>query len=646
MKAFLNRLSLFVRLLAFVLAVSILVGGSLTLVFAIFAGATISEEVQARLVADREARQARILEYFEEKQKDLIILGNSADVRGAFYALEAGFEEFRDSPQTLIRLYVADNPNPVGNKDELLDAGDGSDYSAAHARAHPFFRQYIRSKYFYDLFLIDLNGDIVYTVFKESDYATNLLTGAYKDTGLAEAFRDARSAAAPDFAAATDFGNYPPSNDDPAAFIATPIFAGNTMIGVLALQLPADEINAMMRLNHMSEHSAAYLVGPDLMFRTADHRHPDEDYILRKTNDADSVRLALAGASGVQRETNYRGQDVFAAYAPVRIANTHYAIIAEAEADVALAPLRELRRKIGIAVLALLVIVSGATALVARQLARPITRVIGMLSSSAREIAATVEQQEQTAQMQSASVSQTSATMEELGETSRLSAEQTASVSARSREAQERAEEGADRVHLMVASMEELKRNVNTISTQILALSEKNNQISDIINLVSDIAVQTNMLALNAAVEAARAGEYGKGFAVVAVEIRKLADESNMSAEKIQSILTEIRKATDSTVMAAEEGNKKAEASVSMGREVSGAFEDIRTAIDGVFHSVEQISLNIRQQSVAVNEIVQAMDSLNRGSAENVAGISQIRQGMSQVNDAARDMQSLVDGKS
>ena len=96
----------------------------------------------------------------------------------------------------------------------------------------------------------------------------------------------------------------------------------------------------------------------------------------------------------------------------------------------------------------------------------------------------------------------------------------------------------------MIQSIDTLKIRVSGIAEQILRLSEKNSQISNIIGLVSELANETNMLALNAAVEAARAGENGKGFEVVAVEIRKLADESKKSALKIQEIISEIKKAT------------------------------------------------------------------------------------------------------
>lgn len=104
--------------------------------------------------------------------------------------------------------------------------------------------------------------------------------------------------------------------------------------------------------------------------------------------------------------------------------------------------------------------------------------------------------------------------------------------------------------------MSTLKDKVNALAEQILHLSEQTQQIGGISELVGNLANQTNMLALNAAIEAARAGEHGKGFGVVAGEIRKLADQSKKSAEKINALVTDIPGAINTTVIVTDEGTK------------------------------------------------------------------------------------------
>ncbi|PJE01311.1 MAG: hypothetical protein CK427_11330 [Leptospira sp.] len=644
-KRMLEKFSLKIRLMLFVTGIAFLIIFVLTIIFIVFASNSIQDEVQAQVESIGKTKKELVLRFFEDKDKDVIILSTTSDVKNAFQALKKGFNESSNIPLKIRQSYIEKNPFGSERKSEYLKASDSTKYSQEHEKYHSFFQKYIRVKSFYDLFLIDLEGNIIYSVSKEDDFGTNLLTGSYKDSNLSKVFQESKNQGSIGIVSFSDFRAYPPSNHRPASFLATPIFINGSKIGVLAVQISTEELNSLMINHYLTDSSSIYLVGYDRFFRSNDHRYPNEKFILHQKNNSLSVQKALDGAIGIILEKNYRGTEVYTAYSPITIHGMRFAILSEFHSEAAMYPLRQITNKILIAFLIIFAFVISITLALTQWIANPITKVINMLSSSTREIATTIEQQEKTAQMQSASVNQTSTTMEELGATSRQNAEQTVTVSEKSQEAQTKATEGAELVMQMVQSMQELRINVDTISKQILDLSEKNNQISEIINLVSDIAIQTNMLALNAAVEAARAGEYGKGFAVVAVEIRKLADESNFSSEKIQEILLEIKKSTDNTVMAAEEGIKKVERSVNFGISVEGSFLGIRHAIDTVFQSLEQISLNIRQQSIAINEIVQAMDSLNRGSEETAVGISQIKQGVSQVNDAASEMKVLIDGK-
>ncbi|WP_167884235.1 methyl-accepting chemotaxis protein [Leptospira idonii] len=644
-------MNLRLRLLIFSIGSVVLVSVGMSFTYLFIAKSAIVQNFESQMNNIRDSKKKNILTYFQNKKSDMIALDGSLDITTSLF-------EFRKAYRTLAakssragaesylqEKYIFSNPNPIGKKEQLDDALDGSDYSKVHRKFHSYFRRYIKQKYFYDLFIVDLDGTLLYTVFKENDYATNLLDGKYKDTNIGKLFKRARSANDPSEVLFADFENYPPSNNDPASFIALPIIVGGRTEGVLMAQMPIDEINEAMHDGFLGDNGAVYLIGKDNLFRTADHRFKNEDFILRKRNDSPVVTLAFNEVSGVKQDVNYRGESVFTAFTPIEIMGTKYALISEYETDSALLLLNEIKVKILIAFLVLISVVVLVTFFVARAISTPIIKAVTILSSSTREIAATVEQQEKTAQMQSASVNETSTTMAELGSSAKHTAEQSQTVTEKSREAQETAKEGSHRISEMVHSMEELKDKVLVISDQILHLSEKNNQIGNIIGLVSDIANQTNMLALNAAVEAARAGEYGKGFAVVAGEIRKLADESKRSAEKIQDILSEIKKATDSTVMAAEEGNKKVDRSAILGNEVVRSFEGVFQSISAVFTSTEQITLNVKQQSIAINEVVQAMTSLNRGAGETATGITQTKLGIQQVKEATLSLKQTVDGK-
>lgn len=320
-------------------------------------------------------------------------------------------------------------------------------------------------------------------------------------------------------------------------------------------------------------------------------------------------------------------------------------------------------------------ILLGIAAIVALIISSSIARVIrqetNAIASASSQIASTVEQHERTLSQQATSVNETTATMTELGSSSTLTAEQAqfsennanqvlqlaeSSVQG-AQEVLNLADRGIQAVERTREGMLVLTDKVEAISLQILRLSEQTNQISNITSLVSDLAGQTNMLALNAAVEAVRAGENGKGFSVIATEIRKLADQSKTSAQKISTLVVNIESAINSTVTVTEDGKRKAEESITLSRETADAFSKVAEAINEVILTNQeaslnaindvvlnsrQISLTTKQQAVAINQVVTAMNDLNQGATETVNGINQTKIGIHKLNETAQNLNALV----
>jgi methyl-accepting chemotaxis protein len=166
------------------------------------------------------------------------------------------------------------------------------------------------------------------------------------------------------------------------------------------------------------------------------------------------------------------------------------------------------------------------------------------------------------------------------------------------------------------------------MAEEILRLSEQTSQIGSISELVRELANQTNMLALNAAVEAARAGEHGKGFGVVATEIRKLADQSRKSAERINALVSDVQNATNSTVMAAGEGTK--------------TVEGIVTAINDITVSSQQISLTAKQQAIAIQQVVDAMNIIDSGAVQTASGIAQTKVETQKLSETAQELRQIA----
>lgn len=186
-------------------------------------------------------------------------------------------------------------------------------------------------------------------------------------------------------------------------------------------------------------------------------------------------------------------------------------------------------------------------------------------------------------------------------------------------------------IRLNIEKMYTIRQKIQIIAELILELSEFIQSITSSIGVVEDIAEQTNLLALNAAVEAARAGEHGKGFAVVAGEIRKLADESKQATTKIISLINDIQQATNSTVMATEEGTKEIEAGIKLAHDIDESIQGIIITINEVATSVNDIqnsSYAVEKSTDSAFETINAIDlklqEAYKTSEENIQNIDEL----------------------
>jgi hypothetical protein len=218
------------------------------------------------------------------------------------------------------------------------DAGRGADArldynsftGASQAELNALARLFVTERGYYDFFLIGAQGDVLYTVAKEADLETNLISGPWRDTGLAEVYRGAVQAAEAPEVVFSDFVSYAPSAGEPAMFAAIAMRdADEQVLGVLALQLPTDRIRAIMQFTAgMGETGETYLVGEDLLMRS-DSRFSEDSTILRTRVDTESVRRALSGETGTLFAADYRGENVLSAYTATQIGEFRWAVMAE-----------------------------------------------------------------------------------------------------------------------------------------------------------------------------------------------------------------------------------------------------------------------------------------------------------------------------
>jgi methyl-accepting chemotaxis protein len=290
----------------------------------------------------------------------------------------------KDAEAQLQKLYITDNPNPTGQKENLDAAEDDSPYSSIHGRFHPSVRNFLRERDYYDIFLFDTKGNLVYAVFKELDYATNLATGKYKDTGLGAVFRGARDNPKQGFIIFDDFKPYAPSHGAAASFIATPILRPDgTLLGVLAFQMPINRINAVMQQKAgMGESGETYIVGGDFLMRS-DSRFFKDSTILKTKVETETVKLAIAGKNGVKVVPDYRGIPVYSAYESIDFHGTRWAILAEIDEVEVLAPVVQMRNAMLIASAVLLAVVTAIGIFFAMGITRPIARMTDAMSALA-----------------------------------------------------------------------------------------------------------------------------------------------------------------------------------------------------------------------------------------------------------------------
>ncbi len=306
----------------------------------------IDDSFRERFVALLEVRHNALAEYLDSVREELRFWNKNQVMREAMTEFSAAFDELGpDAEATLQRLYIDENPFPTGQKDNLERADDGSRYSDVHDRYHYWLRSFLLHRGVYDVFLFQEDGDLVYTSFKEVDYATNLNTGLFKDTDLGRALRKALDNPFPSYVAFFDFAPYAPSHGEPAAFVSSTILDDDgTLLGILAFQIPSDRINEIMQVRAgMGESGETYVDGPDLLMRS-DSRFSKEPTTLKTRVDTVTTRLALEGQKGFQTTDDYRGIPVLSAYGPIDFEGVRWAVLAEIDVAEAQAPIDALRR--------------------------------------------------------------------------------------------------------------------------------------------------------------------------------------------------------------------------------------------------------------------------------------------------------------
>jgi serine phosphatase RsbU (regulator of sigma subunit) len=423
---------------------------------------SLEKESFNKLRAVREMKAAQIEDYFQQIQDQIVTLAEDPTLIQAMQGLKQGYknidqdleisdtdmrpvnmhlDEYYDkeylprlnqnltaekaskeseapkekNARILQEIYVASALYTIGQKHRLTDPGDGSSYTQKHIIYHPILRNYLEKFGYYDIFLVDeTSGEVVYTCFKEVDFCTNLTTGPYAKTNLAESFRMAANSLKKGETAQVDFQPYHPSYNQPSAFVSTPIYDGKNKIGVLIFQMPIDNINSIMTSKGnweavgLGKTGETYIVGEDFMLRNQSRfliedsasyfsmvkaigLAPELISRIRNFNSViglqpvktEGTQEALKGITGEKTFNDYRNIPVLSSYKPLKVEDMHWVIMSEIDEEEAFSYVYAIRRQMIIAISILLILIAAGSILISKRITKPLLELTG----DARELA-------------------------------------------------------------------------------------------------------------------------------------------------------------------------------------------------------------------------------------------------------------------
>lgn len=529
----------------------------------------------------------------------------SYQLKNTINATKDNLESWKSISPTARHLqskYIFENKEPIGEKHNLTTTYDNSEYDKLHTLYHPLMREFLESFGYYDIFLVEpQNGNVVYSVFKEVDYATSLFNGPYKGTKFAEAVKQVIKS--PKTVFLTDFDIYAPSYNAQAAFIAAPIKEENKLLGVLVFQMPIDKIKDTLKLDDkFKTFLNSYIIDKKGVIKS-DIPSMDVSTIGMKSS-ANNIENIFSNIDEVHfsEYLNLNDESVKSAAKKLNIKGQEWAVVSEYSKEYYMADIYKFVSYSFIVLIIGIAFILWVSNKTINSITKPITEIYTAFSGESVEVEKRNEAVSNISnQVHNFAVESSHKTNEIKSDMSNVSG-LVQTIASAIEEMNASIMQIAENANDSKAKVYNINQTVQETSGEVESLLLASDQISNVTSLIQDLSDQTNLLALNASIEAARAGEAGRGFAVVADEVKKLAERTNKAVQEIESSVSSIKTASGNT---------------------SSSMHTVNEGILEISNQVEYVSTSVTEQNQAANDITASVDEMvhliQKVEAESIA---------------------------